>query len=108
MKIGNLVTIRGGFTIGNASGTVAQGDYFDFDDSSLPFTVINKGAAPAETVQTIGRFFIYQVLGNNVNASGDVILVHGGYLRFFVTFTTSPNRTNTGGITYFIKYTTSQ
>ena len=106
-KIGNLVTIRGGFTIGNSSGTVSQGNYFDFDDSSLPFTVINKGAG-TETVQTIGRFFIYQVLGGNVNASGDVVLVHGGYLRFFVTFTTSPNRTNTGGITFFINYTSSQ
>jgi len=106
-KIGNLVTLKGGFTIGNASGTVAQGNYFDFDDSSLPFTVINRGAG-TETVQTIGRFWIYQVLGGNVNASGDVILVHGGYLRFFVTFTTSPNRTNTGGITYFINYTSAQ
>ena len=100
-KIGNTVLLKGGFTIANSSGTVAQGNYFDFDDSSLPFTVINKGAG-TETVQTIGRFFIYQVLGSNVNASGDVVLVHGQYLRFFVTFTTNPNRTNTGGITYFI------
>jgi hypothetical protein len=106
-KIGNLVTLKGGFTIGNASGTVSQGNYFDMDDSSLPFTVINKGAG-SETVQTVGKFFIYQVLGNNVNAAGHVVLVHGGYLRFFVTFTTNPNRVNTGGITYFINYTSSQ